>query len=784
MNGKSDAGNHETSNRVADNPTTTPGSQESTNFETNNFANSNQLQRAVLNPRTASPATILQLQRLYGNKAVTKVIQRAFTSQPTTAQIQRILSKTDIRKLYDKYVTKRGLDTKTFSSVVKSNSGSTSDQVEVLLQNALTTQNAPVAPVVAPVMVAQDQAQPQDLAQPIPQPDVAQPQATISDDVIAEMLQSEESSAAVSAVDENPIKKAEDIKTVADIDQTELTAIEGINAKSQEPYRILHDVLHQSWNYAKHELAIPPSGTQVQKRQAVMQKLWDYRQWHHDLVLHAVQDEMNNNPSTAGGLTKWASAGSTTLTSDIDVNLKGPNTELATKLFNQKFKTGVPEGHVWNYEPGVVYDVNVYALDFMHGVDESTDRALVEGGGISGSEKQKEDSLDQNIWSLVKLRLYTTSSAWESYVKTINASPTIAAEARKRYLGYESTLLAEMVGEQPLPAIENKDSLTGVGYIDEVAHHLVPEQASKADQEVGAENNKMRASNRIYEGKVAEIYTLRQELKQLKSRADAVREELKTLKQPMQLPGSPAQVQAQNSPAQASVAQARAIREQDLQEELNELQTELDELLVGLRSKISEAALFSNEAYITGGAVSHTVVGTQIGTKLQQNRQEVMQAVNENVADALKEIARHGESLGAAAYKAGKYIMRLGDAARNLGLRSIGEGNADQTNMPGMDTTVFNTFIAPLYKAGYEIAINIKGAGTPKENEDKAAEVAKKYLGTLGVVDEATQLSHVVMTAGEIIAQTFNSLENSDKNSDALKMKGKQDKKLVENTNQ
>ena len=93
-------------------------------------------------------------------------------------------------------------------------------------------------------------------------------------------------------------------------------------------------------------------------RELLMAKLREFRQWHHDLILRRTQAD----PAIGrAGLTEWKAAGSTTLTSDFDVNLKGNKTELAVAVFNRLFKA---DG--WEHEAGVVYDVNVYAVDFMH----------------------------------------------------------------------------------------------------------------------------------------------------------------------------------------------------------------------------------------------------------------------------------------------------------------------------------------------------------------------------------------------------------------------------------
>ena len=75
----------------------------------------------------------------------------------------------------------------------------------------------------------------------------------------------------------------------------------------------------------------------------LMAKLWEFRQWHHELILQRTQKEVGKE-----GLSEWAAAGSTTLTSDIDVNLKGNKTEQAVAVFNRLFKA---DG--FEHEPGV-----------------------------------------------------------------------------------------------------------------------------------------------------------------------------------------------------------------------------------------------------------------------------------------------------------------------------------------------------------------------------------------------------------------------------------------------
>lgn len=82
------------------------------------------------------------------------------------------------------------------------------------------------------------------------------------------------------------------VSSVEDIDELDPTLIEDINPQSIVPYRILHDVLHESWHVAK-ELLLDPRAPN-RNRRLMMTKLWEYRQWHHQQILAEVQAEMNS----------------------------------------------------------------------------------------------------------------------------------------------------------------------------------------------------------------------------------------------------------------------------------------------------------------------------------------------------------------------------------------------------------------------------------------------------------------------------------------------------------
>ncbi len=481
---------------------------------------------------------------------------------------------------------------------------------------------------------------------------------------------------------------------------------------------ILMGACQQSWHVAKHTLAESPEP----RHQAVMRKLWEYRQWHHDSVLKKAQTEVNA-AAGATGLSKWGSAGSASLTSDIDVNLKGSHTEKAVEVFNRLFKA---DG--WSYESGVVYDVNVYALDFMHApvgvknaetgkteVGKEGVRELAPAGGIKEEvvggkkgEKDKDavgkleaDVADQEVWSLLKVRMYMNASEWEAHKAALTpASPPEArtkklatfAKVELRLRSYQKTLIdkmVEMAGDDAPGEVAKDPSKHGVGQVGDVASAIAAKTKKPGeDEHTVAEDAQMAASNRIYETKLAAIATLRGALAK--------------------------KILFFNTQVKAGELAFSSL-----------LQPEIHADLANLRTKLSEASLFSNEAYITDGAINHTVVGLQVGAPVSQRHSEIMNAVNENLGDSLKEIQRHSGTIGEAAYKAGKYMWRMCDASRNMDISSAE--------------------IEALYDVGYDLGNTIKSRGGDVE-QASADLVAEK----LGITEVPVLKAHVIKLGRDI----------------------------------
>ncbi|HCH66890.1 MAG: hypothetical protein CL927_09000 [Deltaproteobacteria bacterium] len=482
----------------------------------------------------------------------------------------------------------------------------------------------------------------------------------------------------------------------------DVSIIAAIDPKGAVPRQVLEGTFNSSWNEAKAVLAkgklpaeaeaaqgAPTTGAQKQSLEAMMQKLWEFRQWHHDAILRRTQDIVAHH-TNADGFDDFKAAGSAGLTSDIDVNMKGTETEYAVEVFNREFTA---DG--WKYEAGVVYDVNVYALDFMHGVGAKVGPNLLvseEGrmklkendvmvdrkqGGMTDLDKADEDAMRQEEWALVKLRLYMSDGEWATYKSSVDPEDMHAREfarAEEKYREYRQTLHEEME-TQLGDTLDVADDVAETG-----AQQIQSTARAATDTEADAENLAMASSNRVYERKLREVREMRETIETRKA------------------------------------AYQKGADDGMTKEELAAIKLEIDRTLGQLRELLSECSLYANEAYVTSGGVNQAVVGMQIGRPVELRGADAMNAVHENYADTLKEIGRHGGSLGEAAYKAGKYMWRMAEAIRSLGYGDI----------PG---------VVALFDLGYLAAKVLKSDEMNGVNKEEQA--ARQAIFKLGLSDDA-----------------------------------------------
>jgi Skp family chaperone for outer membrane proteins len=338
-------------------------------------------------------------------------------------------------------------------------------------------------------------------------------------------------------------------------------------------------------------------------------------------------------------------AGTASPSSDIDSNLAGYGSEQAVALFNQKFR------EKWGKEAGVVFDVNVYARDYLpipgggalalanlgyqqskgSGPQRITPRSFTdtlfeyekkgkkettqvkfEVSLIRGSLAYADVMDSEELYSLVKTRMDMTPDDWRNYKRAH---------------------LAGISGQHAKKDLEQKYAQVEKIYTQR--EQEITAQIAKLPADPDVRNQRMKAENLLYAKKLKKVGTLRAELKALESDKTA-------------------------------------------------RQIQIETKYLELTQALHEASIFANEAYVTGAAVQHVVGDKQIlsnkagdplgvgkpkeksNLKILLTADQYMHSFNEQIAFIFKELELYANNLNKALLKASKYIYRMGNAAKHI----------------------------------------------------------------------------------------------------------------------
>lgn len=355
------------------------------------------------------------------------------------------------------------------------------------------------------------------------------------------------------------------------------------------------------------------------------------------------------------------SVGADTVTSDVDVSTGGKNSELAVRVYNEAFRATLGV----QFDPGTVFDLNVYSMDFVHGMadigkDDPTVeiRPKAEHGDValSGWDKRDRDA-QQDLWALVHIARYLPNDEdWAAYVNESLAGMPSGEIAYQRKLFDKARVRAKGFNERLESMMEYLQTEDTSRVQLNAALMIGGGSQWGGDNEHFAEDAlRMRAANRIYEDKLLQVKDLRLRIDQLK------KQENQTPEQEEQLRG----------------------------------------LVARLGSEVSMAQLYANEVYGSGGATVHAVFGMQRKKKLkdkeaadqladekdenkkykhkarpvnvQLTRAQWYEAFNDNLGDVMKDFLHFGTAHGHqqpdywyAAFKMGKYIDRMLDCYKAL----------------------------------------------------------------------------------------------------------------------
>lgn len=357
-----------------------------------------------------------------------------------------------------------------------------------------------------------------------------------------------------------------------------------------------------------------------------------------------LQDERNADKSTGKNLQDiFDSVGAEAVTSDVDLASGGSNSELGVQFVNSRFRSHFAPGKMIPYDPGTVFDINVYASDWIHGEAGFTDspegkRTITPAAEIAkmSDDDQLKRTQRMEVWSLVKVRRNLSVPEWESYVAKTLASLTDEAAhaamdtklkaADTEFNNFETKVTARQA--KMLASLTAQEAAFFGGRASAFGHG--------GDKDHHAQDASFtRAANAIYEETLQTVKELR------------VRIEKLVLAGPV------------------------------------ENEAAISNLGVMLADKIAEALTYANEVYATEGAVQHTVLKQGAAKKLEKLRVDkkqtqltsvdydlkpdlYLQAVNENVGDSLHSIEHFKTFPRYAVYRAGKYLSRLCDATTLL----------------------------------------------------------------------------------------------------------------------
>ena len=335
----------------------------------------------------------------------------------------------------------------------------------------------------------------------------------------------------------------------------------------------------------------------------------------------------------------FPSVGAEAVTSDVDLASGGSNSELGVQFVNSRFRTHFVPGRVIPYDPGTVFDINLYASDWIHGVAGEESSQVAAGTKVTitpaaevpnmSADDTAERSRRMEVWSLVKVRRNLTDKEWETYAGTIVDS----LHGDEAIVMHDKLAEADDEHEKFKAAVEarQRKMMASITAQEQAFFHSRPTafDEEEATAHFAADAHATRASNAIYEEHLQTVKELRLQIRELQ--ADPVK----------------------------NAAEISTLGRQ-------------------VADKIAEALTYANEVYATEGAVQHTVL--KQGAAKEAGKRGVaevdyalgpelyVQSVNENVGDAIHSLHHFEDVPPYAVYRAGQVplaaVRRCQAAAR------------------------------------------------------------------------------------------------------------------------
>jgi hypothetical protein len=392
-----------------------------------------------------------------------------------------------------------------------------------------------------------------------------------------------------------------------------------------------------------------------------MSRVVRIRKQDADAILKEVLGEVRRR---VGGALDPQAFGSTNLTSDYDISIKGYGAELVVAEFNKRFRA-----RYQNLESGYVFDTNVYT-DPVYNLFER--KALT--GQRAGLPADRMDTLRQFMYDQMATRKYVADDAeWLAH-KSLMLGAAADAETRR---------MLEYVFKEAEHAYDSAKRL--------IAQRL--QGLGGVPAGIKSSNVELRATNDTYAEILESIHDWRTEYMRLDG----------LLVEGARVPPMNNQLLAKYPEYAESVRkldQLVAARNLNAAKALrNELQLRV---AAHLRNRQGLGLYFASEAYQTHATIAHVVYDLQktkrpitleklLGRRVKPSwvdQAGFFNSFHENRANMLKELHHARGASGAfkdpdsAAAKAAKYFIRMIDAAHEAGMdvkRLVGETLMGQT---------------------------------------------------------------------------------------------------------
>jgi hypothetical protein len=442
---------------------------------------------------------------------------------------------------------------------------------------------------------------------------------------------------------------------------------------------------------------------------AGMQALLDFRKTVVDDILRQVKvetkahvlarkEKLNETlpegeklPLTCKDLS-WSAAGSTDATSDVDTSLSGEGTEFAAQRFNELFSAA------WERDSGIVFDVNVYARDFVPQLDKmafhktskaelsddvqtKAENTITWDTDIRGTKYEPKFQAFQEKQAFYSTRSHMSKAEWGTFRKAqLDACEALSPSDRLK----EKTRLTTVFNEVETKFRDhNKAVAAEAGRIlgrpvvidPEMPHatlHALEHEfhGEGPSGKLKAETLALKAENRIYHTCLKTNEGLRE-----KRQIAEVKLGVTTAK----LKGKEADLVAARKIGNPMHVQRLLAEVGKLKQEVASQTDGLQKLTFDLKVAISESLNYANETYATEAALLHTVGNKQmlskgpyadIGSKprmgkIKLTEQQWTQAFHEQVGMSFKELTRR-DNMGDSLIQGGKYIHRALNAAKHI----------------------------------------------------------------------------------------------------------------------